>query len=184
MHRHHPIAKSRGGEDNYTVCLDPYTHCYDHAVDFLLFENAPRFDFRHKAWPLMPQDLRAKVLEKVAEMGKAHNYLTDKGRRQGGITKGKRDVEQKTGLCGRTPEEMSQHGRKGGKLGGKTQGDRNAQNKTGFCNPEVQSRNAQKLNSKKVRCTVTGHISTPGGLSRFQQGRGIDHKNPLNREAV
>jgi hypothetical protein len=184
MHTHHPIARSRGGNDDYTVKVDPYSHCYDHAVDYLLFDNAPRFDFRHEAWPLLPLDLREKVLEKARSSGKEFNYLTDEGRRKGGLKRGKQCAEEKIGICGRTQEEMTLHGRKGGRLGGITQGKRNAENRTGFCNPEVQSRNAAKLNKKRVQCAVTGHISTPGGLSRYQQSRGIDHTNPNNRKEI
>ena len=184
MHKHHPIAKSRGGDDSYTVDIDPYTHCYEHAIDFLLFDNAPRFDFRHEAWPLLPEDLREKVLERVREIGKVKNYLTHEGRVKGGKTQGNNCARDKTGLCGRSPEKMTEDGKKGGKKGGKTQGRRNAENKTGFCNPEVQSRNARNLNRMRVQCTLTGYISTPGGLSRYQQSRGIDHTNPLNRKAV
>jgi hypothetical protein len=184
MHKHHTIAKSRGGSDDHIVTVDPYTHCYEHALDYLLFDNAPRFDFRHEAWALLPQDLREKVREKAETDGKLFNFLTDEGRTKGGRTQGRRCAEQKIGVCGRSSEQMSADGRKGGKLGGKTQGRRNAINKTGFCNPEVQSQNAIKLNSKKVQCTLTGHISTPGGLSRYQQSRGIDHTNPNNRKAI
>ena len=36
---------------------------------------------------------------------------------------------------------------------------------------------AAKLNSQKCQCTVTGHISTPGPLSRYQKKRGIDTSN-------
>jgi len=31
-----------------------------------------------------------------------------------------------------------------------------------------------KLNTARYRCLVTGHESTPGGLSRYQKARGID----------
>ena len=184
MHTHHPVARSKGGDDSYTEQLDPYDHCYGHAIDYLLFDSAPRFDFRHEAWPLLPVDLREAVLNKAREDGKTRNHLTKEGRVKGGITRGTQCAEQKVGVCGRTKEQMTAHGKRGGKLGGKTQGGRNAENKTGFCNPEVQSRNAQSLNSKKVQCTVTGYISTPGGLSRYQQSRGIDHTNPSNRKAI
>ena len=183
-HIHHPVARSRGGNDLYTEAVDPYDHCYNHAVDYLLFENSPRFDFRHEAWPLLPEDLQEKVLEKARNDGKKHNFLTTEGRSKGGHTRGRQCVERDEGLLGRSPEQMTADGKKGGKLGGKTQGRRNAENKTGFCNPEVQSRNAQSLNNKKVQCTKTGYISTPGGLSRYQQSRGIDHTDPTNRKAI
>jgi hypothetical protein len=62
-HKHHSIPRSRGGtdEDWNLVEVDPYTHAYEHALDFVLFEHSPRFDFRHEAWPLLPPDLQAAV---------------------------------------------------------------------------------------------------------------------------
>jgi hypothetical protein len=33
------------------------------------------------------------------------------------------------------------------------------------------------INSRKFRCTVTGHVSTAGPLSRYQKARGIDTSN-------
>jgi hypothetical protein len=64
IHKHHSIPRSRGGTDECwnLVEVDPYTHAYEHALDFVLFEHAPRFDFRHEAWPLLPEDLREAVL--------------------------------------------------------------------------------------------------------------------------
>lgn len=37
-------------------------------------------------------------------------------------------------------------------------------------------KNLESINSQKWKCLVTGHISTPGGLSRWQNVRGIDLK--------
>lgn len=69
MHRHHIIPRSRGGpdEDWNFVEIDPYTHAYEHALDFVLFENAPMFDFRHEAWPMLPADLQLAVRNRHAE---------------------------------------------------------------------------------------------------------------------
>jgi hypothetical protein len=68
MHIHHPVARSRGGTDDYTELKEPYAHAYDHALDFVLFDSAPQFDFRHEAWPLLPKDLQEVVLEKTAHL--------------------------------------------------------------------------------------------------------------------
>ena len=65
-HKHHIVPRSKGGPDeewNF-VELDPYAHAYEHALDFVLFDHAPMFDFRHEAWPLLPELLREAVLEK------------------------------------------------------------------------------------------------------------------------
>jgi hypothetical protein len=65
-HSHHKIPKSRGGTDDEwnLVEMDPYTHAYEHALDFVLFDNAPMVDFRQQGWPLLPGDLQQAVLEK------------------------------------------------------------------------------------------------------------------------
>jgi hypothetical protein len=67
-HVHHRIHKSRGGTDEEWNLLktNPYDHAYDHALDFVLFEKASQFDFRHVAWPLLPEDLRQAVLKETS----------------------------------------------------------------------------------------------------------------------
>lgn len=67
-HQHHIVPKSRGGGNepwNFHE-KDAYDHAYDHALDFVLFENAPVFDCRHEAWPLLPEDLKQLVREKLS----------------------------------------------------------------------------------------------------------------------
>jgi hypothetical protein len=39
---------------------------------------------------------------------------------------------------------------------------------------ESQKANAKNTNSQRWQCLVTGHISSPGNLSRYQMNRGID----------
>jgi len=67
-HKHHKIATSRGGpnEDWNFEDLTDYDHTYTHALDFVLFESAPRFDFRLPAWPLLPTDLQEAVLAETS----------------------------------------------------------------------------------------------------------------------
>ncbi len=62
-HIHHAIPRSRGGTDESwnLVELDPYTHAYEHALDFVLFDHAPMFDFRQQGWKLLPEDLQEVV---------------------------------------------------------------------------------------------------------------------------
>jgi len=68
-HKHHSIPRSRGGTDDKwnLVEVDPYTHAYEHALDFVLFEHSPRFDFRHEAWPLLPDDLKEAVRKEASD---------------------------------------------------------------------------------------------------------------------
>jgi len=68
---HHKIPRSRGGSNDEwnLVELDPYTHAYEHALDFILFPGfAPRFDFRHEGWGLLPKDLRDAVLQETSRI--------------------------------------------------------------------------------------------------------------------
>jgi hypothetical protein len=68
-HQHHIIPKSRGGTNepwNFQE-KNAYDHAFDHAVDFVLFDNAPVFDCRHEAWTLLPDDLRNAVREKLSD---------------------------------------------------------------------------------------------------------------------
>lgn len=44
---------------------------------------------------------------------------------------------------------------------------------------EQLSDNAKKQNSQKWQCIITGHISNSGGLSNYQNKRGIDTKNRI-----
>ena len=46
---------------------------------------------------------------------------------------------------------------------------------------DAKSKGREKTNSRRVRCLVTGKISTPGPLTRYQTARGID---PSLREEI
>jgi hypothetical protein len=65
---HHSIARSRGGTDEeWNLCsLSPYDHAEQHAIDFVLFDNAPWFDCRMSGWELLPDLLREAVLQKMS----------------------------------------------------------------------------------------------------------------------
>jgi hypothetical protein len=79
-HKHHIVPRSKGGPDeewNF-VSLSPYDHAYEHALDFVLFDHAPMFDFRHEAWPLLPEDLKEAVLAKRSSWAK--EFFTGKPR--------------------------------------------------------------------------------------------------------
>jgi hypothetical protein len=166
IENHHPVPRSRGGTDDYTVALDSYDHAWGHAVDFVLFDHAPRFDFRLTAWPLLPDDLKRVVLEKTSRVSSEGCQLTYEDRAKGGS-----NVPAEARFGGRAGR--SKGGKIAGGKNGSTQGKRNAIEKTGFCNPEVQRSNAKKLNDTRVVCAETGYVSTPGGLSRYQKARGI-----------
>jgi hypothetical protein len=62
-HIHHKIPRSRGGTNDFWNLeeLTPYEHAYNHALDFVLFEKSPMFDFRQSGWPLLPLSLQQAV---------------------------------------------------------------------------------------------------------------------------
>ena len=105
---------------------------------------------------------------------------------------GAQHAKNKTGVCGRSVEQMTVDGKKGGKISGK----KSAELKTGFHAPGIaskggkkaaelgvgvhapgmQSAGAKKTSAQQWQCLVTGHISSPGPLARYQKKRGIDTK--------
>lgn len=91
-HVHHVIPKSRGGTDDYVEIKSEYEHAYDHAIDFLLFDSAPVFDCRHTAWPLLPEDLREGVRNKLREVWNSRQSW--KGLRGGAAVR-----DNKVGIC-------------------------------------------------------------------------------------
>ena len=111
-----------------------------------------------------------------------------KFRKEGGHNGGESNAKNKTGFCGRTPEEMTAHGRAGGKIGGLIAGRNRARDKTGVCGrtPEkmtedslkqprdIRVQNGKKSTSQRWQCLKTGHISNAGSLSNYQNARGID----------
>jgi hypothetical protein len=81
-HVHHKIARSRGGTDDEwnLVEMDPYTHAYEHALDFVLFEHAPQFHFQQPGWKMLPEDLQeavrneTSIRKKKLNSGKGHPH--------------------------------------------------------------------------------------------------------------
>jgi hypothetical protein len=68
-HHHHIIPRSRGGTDDPSnlIELSEYDHAYNHALDFVLFDHAPHFDFRQPGWKMLPKDLQIAVRKKMSE---------------------------------------------------------------------------------------------------------------------
>jgi hypothetical protein len=78
----------------------------------------------------------------------------------GGKKAGNKSKENKTGVCGRSPEKMSEDGKKGGKI----TGNKNKENKTGFCgrSPEKMSEDGKKggkIGGNKCKENKTGIFS-------------------------
>ena len=112
-HVHHKIPRSRGGTDDEwnLVEMDPYTHAYEHALDFVLFDHAPKFDYRHEAWPLLPGDLQDAVKKRHAEWNS--NFFTGKGANENQVAASKKNIL--IAVSFRTREQNVEQGRKNGR---------------------------------------------------------------------
>jgi len=89
-----------------------------------------------------------------------------------GSVYGPLSYENKTALFAQSPEEQKKNAKAGGQAC--------KEQKIGIFSipPEEHSKNSRKAgkttSALRFKCLVTGHISTPGGLSRYQVARGID----------
>jgi hypothetical protein len=151
-HVHHKIARSRGGTDDEwnLVEMDPYTHAYEHALDFVLFEHAPRFDFRHEAWPLLPEDLKTAVRKRHAERNK--NFFTGRPATENQIAASKENIL--VAIASRSREQNIEQG--------KINGRKCAELGLGICAPEngvSVSKNMRNLVSKKEHWFQTSEHS-------------------------
>jgi len=117
---------------------------------------------------------------------------------KGGKIGGTKSAELGLGVHARSAEQMTEDGRKGGakaaELGvgahapGMASKGRTKQVElgVGVHAPGVRSKggkNGGKItSSQRWMCLVTGHISTPGGLSHWQRARGIDTSKRVKLE--
>jgi len=81
-HKHHIVYRSQGGSDNVSnlVILSPYDHALIHALDFL--EGGPSFDFRHEAWPLLPDELKFRVRKEKSKRLRENKLMDYPGARE------------------------------------------------------------------------------------------------------
>ena len=93
---------------------------------------------------------------------------------------GNKTKELGVGFHGRSKKQMTEDGKKGGAISGKVSGRNHRENKTGIfgLTKKQRTENCKKggkiISSQRWMCEETGHISTPGGLARYQKARGID----------
>jgi len=95
----------------------------------------------------------------------------------------KENEKNKIGIFGLTFEERSYNSSQSGKISGKVCFDKGS----GIFGMKPEDKKeaerkggrviASKLNSEKWICTITGHITTSGPLTRYQKTKGIDPKN-------
>jgi general stress protein YciG len=93
--------------------------------------------------------------EKAYELLLGCHGLTKEQKSENGKKGGEKAYELKVGVHARSKEQIIKDASNAGKVGGKVS-----------C-------------SQKWQCTVTGYVSNPGGLSRYQKKRGIDTSNRI-----
>lgn len=124
-------------------------------------------------------------LELKRRIGKSH-YLMKKGIHsqtiQDRIEMGKRLWRSGKGIASLTEEERRYNASLGGSTGagGKVVGKKMFEEKLGIFSltkkdlSENGKKGSKNTNSQKWKCTITGYVSTSGGLSRYQKARKID----------
>jgi hypothetical protein len=163
-HTHHTIPRSRGGTDESwnLVELDFYTHAYEHALDFVLFEHAPHFDFRHQAWPLLPVDLQEAVLNRHSEWLSENNPMYKQEAKDKISAQKKGENHHFFGVTGeqnphsgmkRSPETCLNISKaKKGKPGRKPSEDEKkalSERMSGACNPATRAEVREKISETK-----------------------------------
>jgi hypothetical protein len=98
-----------------------------------------------------------------------------KGGTVGGRTAGPRNRDLKRGFFGQSEDEQ----RPNKIAGGKITGGLNKKLKRGIFDPEYLANHPQK---QKMMCTLTGFISSPTGLTKYQRRNGIDTSNRVRVE--
>jgi hypothetical protein len=127
-----------------------------------LSENSKKMVEKHRKTGTglftLTNEQRSKGGLKNKEQGSGIFSLTEeekqKIRSEAGKIGGKRAAELKVGAHGRTKEQMSEDGKKVSK--------------------SVRIQAGKTTSSQRWMCLETGHISTPGGLSKYQKHKGID----------
>ena len=106
--------------------------------------------------------------------------MSEEERKNASRKGGKVNAINKTGVCGRSKEKMTEDGKKGGKISGR----KSYENKTGiFSLTKEERRQASHKGGKrggvmtanqKWKCLETGFITNAGNLTKYQKARGID----------
>jgi hypothetical protein len=112
------------------------------------------------------------------EKGVGIHGLTEEERTKHRSLAGMRTRECNVGIFGRSKEEKIEHGQKG-----YSQSLANLSKEKRLENSSKGGKLGAKVqHSQKWQCTITGYISTPAPLSRYQKSRGIDTSNRVKVE--
>ena len=161
-HLHHIKPKHQGGSDDPSnlISLTIVQHAMWHFADWQLTKTTENFI----AWrSLAGKITKEQAIFEAQSMGgrKAVKLLQGWWKRQ-------------------DPQKIAEITSKAGKIGGVsnlhdgTSRQLHLQRIAGSGGKAAAGRGAKKANAQKWRCTVTGHVTNAGALSRYQKARGID----------
>jgi hypothetical protein len=165
---HHKLPRSKGGTDHPSnlVELTLYEHAEVHAIDFI--NGGEQFDFRNPFWGLLQIENPELAKEVLKE---ASNRRTGKP----GFLRGR--FGESHPKYGKKEKEETRK-KKSASHAGKAKSPEHAQKLRDHLLRVRSNEVTERLNTQKWMCTVTGHISTAGPLTRYQKARDI---NPSNR---
>jgi len=156
MHVHHRIPRSKGGTNdpsNLYVC-SPEFHSRVWHNGLYWAETAVALH--------LEKDAGGRSLHAVNTLVKYVTEHPDHQQKAHAALIAKRPNHQKDTFK-RCLEKNPNHQSEAGIKGGRKQGPRN-----------VSSGQFERCKKLRFMCTVTGHVSNSGGLSRYQTARGID----------
>jgi hypothetical protein len=186
-HKHHIIPRYMGGTDEpeNLVEVTVTQHAMFHFCNYQLWGNEEdRIAWRGLSGLITADEA---ALEAQSLGGKKGGNKTKEAKigifglspeekseadKKGGKVSGNKHKENKTGVCGLSLEELSEARKKGG--------NKAKENKTGIFgrSPEKMTGDGRKAakaqNAQKWQCTETGYVSNSGGLTCYQNKRGID----------
>jgi hypothetical protein len=110
----------------------------------------------------------------VGTFARSKEQVSEDCKKAGKIS-GNKHKENKTGIFGRSPEKISEDAKNAAKIcyeKGVGVHALTVEEKI-----EIGKKAAKVTNSQKWQCTVTGHVTNSGALTRYQKAHGIDTSN-------
>jgi hypothetical protein len=147
-HKHHIIPKYMGGTD------EP-----ENIVEVTVTQHAMFHFCNYQLWGNEEDRIAWRALSGLITLDEAALEAMVLGSKKGGKITGNKSKENKTGIFGLSPEQLSEASKKGGEISGPKSG--------------------KITSSQKWQCTETGYVSTAGALTNYQKAKGIDTSNRI-----
>jgi len=180
-HKHHIIPKYMGGTDTSENLVEVTVtqHAMFHFCNYQLWGNGEdKIAWRALSGQITFDEATLEAIalgcRKGGEIvgkssyekgigihGRSPEKMSEDGRKAGAIA-----YEKGVGVHGRSPEKMSEDGRKAGKIGGKIGGNKNKENKTGICGMTPEERREAGKKGGKI-----------SGKSNYEKGIGIHNRS-------